>query len=103
MNPNIKPFLPVKKPDTYLVKGIKLGVSKILFESNDKDECSRFVENYTLSDRYDSIVISTLTRTSVNKNINNANFKLFNDNSRKDISTKKSGGIWKQNNARVIK
>lgn len=57
MNPNIKPFLPVKKE-------IKLDTA----------------EDYI-----------------------DADFKLFNDNSRKDISTKKSGGIWKQNNARVIK
>lgn len=57
MNPNIKPFLPVKKE-------VKL------------DTAEEYIE---------------------------ADFKLFRENSQKDISAKKSNGVWKQCNVNVIK
>lgn len=84
----------------YLVKGIKLGVPKVLFESDNKEEAKMMAAGFTRLHKYDEVVI---------KPVHVLNFpiseksKLFIENSYKNNLAIKSGGKWRSNSVMPIK
>jgi len=78
----------------YLVKGIKLGVPKVLFESDDKKQAQKVAAGFVELHKYDEVVIKPVHVLNVPISEKS---KLFIENSYKNNLAIKSGGKWRSN------
>lgn len=84
----------------YLVKGIKLGVPKILFESDDKEEAKEVAAGFVKLHKYDEVLIKPVHVLNIPIPEKS---KLFIENSYKNNLAIKSGGKWKSNSVVAIR